>query len=157
MLLSNLKELVRGLVYPTALRLLAGGIALFALATATTLLAARAPDNGSSLSDGPRVSAPRGMRIKVQVLNGTKTSGLAAKATRYLRDRGFDVVEAGTSSTPAERTQILDRSGKHEAARLVALALSVPRAEAIRDTSRYVDVTVILGPDWSPPAGPFGT
>ena len=34
--------------------------------------------------------------IKVEVLNGTRTKGMARRATMYLRERGFDVVGAGT-------------------------------------------------------------
>ena len=98
--------------------------------------------------------APEGTRIKVEVLNGTRTRGLARRATRYLRDRGFDVVATGTASEQRDSTIVLDRSAHPEWAFLVGRAMKA-KVAAQPDTSRYLDVTVILGADWTPPAKPF--
>jgi hypothetical protein len=98
--------------------------------------------------------APVGTRIKVEVLNGTRTKGLARRATQYLRDRGFDVVGSGTSVEPRTTTVVYDRSSHPEWARLVARALNAP-AVILPDSSRYLDVTVILGTNWRPPPLPF--
>jgi hypothetical protein len=98
--------------------------------------------------------APEGTRIKVEVLNGTRTTGLAKRATRYLRDRGFDVVGSGTNSAPRATTVVYDRSSHPEWARLVARALNAT-AVSLPDSSRYLDVTVILGANWRPPPLPF--
>jgi len=98
--------------------------------------------------------APEGTRIKVEVLNGTRTKGLARRATIYLRDRGFDVVGSGTNTEQRATTVVYNRSSHPEWARLVARALN---ATAVNrpDSSRYLDVTVILGADWRPPPLPF--
>lgn len=105
---------------------------------------------------GPRdARAPEGVRIKVQVLNATTTRGLARQATRHLRDRGFDVVEIGTDATRRDSTLVLDRSGHAEWAALVGRALGGARVEQRPDSSRYVDVTVLLGASWRPPAEAF--
>ena len=101
------------------------------------------------------VRAPAGTRIRVQVLNATRTRGLARRATMHLRDRGFDVVEMGTDPTPLDSTIVLDRSGHPEWAQLVARALGGGRVMARPDSSRYLDVTVLLGASWRPPAKPF--
>ena len=98
--------------------------------------------------------APEGTRIKVEVLNGTRTKGLARRATLYLRGRGFDVVGAGTETEARATTIVYDRSSHPEWARLVARALNAPVVNK-PDSSRYLDVTVILGADWRPPALPF--
>ena len=98
--------------------------------------------------------APEGVRIKVEVLNGTKTRGLARRATTYLRDRGFDVVGSGTSVEQQDNTIVLDRSLHPGWARLVGRAMNA-RVASRPDSSRYLDVTVILGNDWRPPALPF--
>ena len=98
--------------------------------------------------------APEGTRIKVEVLNGTRTKGLARRATQYLRGRGFDVVGAGTETEARATTVVYDRSSHPEWARLVARALNAPVVNK-PDSSRYLDVTVILGADWRPPALPF--
>ena len=99
--------------------------------------------------------APDGVRIKVQVLNATKTRGLARRATMHLRDRGFDVVDIGTDPVARDSVLVLDRSGHPEWAKLVARALGGGQVLSRPDTSRYLDVTVLLGGSWRPPAEPF--
>ena len=101
------------------------------------------------------VRAPEGVRVRVQVVNTTKTRGLARRATLYLRDRGFDVVELGSAGPVRDETLVLDRSGHTEWARAVAAALGGAEVEARPDSSRYLDVTVLLGSSWRPPAEPF--
>jgi hypothetical protein len=102
----------------------------------------------------PNVRAPKGIRIKVEVLNATKTKGLARRATSYLRDRGFDVVGSGTETAQRATTVVFDRSKHPDWARLVGKAMRAP-VETRPDSSRYLDVTVILGADWRPPPLPF--
>ena len=101
------------------------------------------------------VTAPPNARVRVEIINATKTRGLARRATRLLRDRGFDVVTYGNSDRAQDSTVVLDRSNHIEWARLVGQALGGARVEARPDTSRYVDVTVVLGVSWRPPPQPF--
>ena len=110
--------------------------------------------SGDSADGLPESMVPPGIRIKVEVLNATSTPGLARKATMFLRDRGFDVVETGNSPEKRKTTLVLDRSSHPEWAKLVALAMS-SKFETRVDTTRYLDVTVLLGNDWHPPALPF--
>jgi LytR cell envelope-related transcriptional attenuator len=110
--------------------------------TGVTLL--RAPDR-----------APDSVRIRVQVLNGTSTRGLARRATMLLRDHGFDVVEMGTVNDSRDTTLVLDLSGHPDWATRVARALGTARIEARPDSSRYLDIAVVLGTTWRPPAEPF--
>ena len=105
-------------------------------------------------AETPQIMVPAGTRIKVEVLNATKVRGLARKATFFLRDRGFDVVSMGTSRLESDSTVVLDRSGHPEWAALVAKALKA-KVETRPDSSRYLDVTVLIGRDWRPPAKPF--
>ena len=107
-----------------------------------------------SASEAPELMVPPGVRIKVEVLNATKVRGLARKATFFLRDRGFDVVSMGTSKEQRSTTLVLDRSGHSDWALLVAKALNA-KVEVRPDSSRYLDITVLLGADWHPPALPF--
>jgi len=138
------------------LALAAGAVAaVFAAAAAWSVIGP-----GSSHGSGPaaplsafrpEVRAPEGTRIRVQVLNATRTRGLARRATRYLRDRGFDVVEVGTAADQRESTLVLDRSGHPEWSALVGRLFGAP-VEARPDSSRYLDVTVLLGASWRAPA-----
>lgn len=105
-------------------------------------------------ADVPR--APEGERIRVQVLNTTRTRGLARRAARLLRSRGFDVVEFGTAGPARDTTLVLDRSGHPAWATAAAEVLGHgARAEARPDSSRYLDVTVLIGVTWRPPAQPL--
>ena len=133
--------MIRRAVAAVAVALAAGGAAL--------LLARPAPTRP------PRVTAPAGTRVRVQILNATPTRGLARRATVFLRDRGFDVVEVGTAPEPRDSTLVIDRSGNAPLAQLVARALGGARVESRVDSSRYLDVTVLVGRDWAPPAEPF--
>ncbi|HUF27680.1 MAG TPA: LytR C-terminal domain-containing protein [Gemmatimonadaceae bacterium] len=103
----------------------------------------------------PRPLVPEGTRIRVEVLNATSTRGLARRAMLYLRDMGFDVVAMGTAREQLDTTLVLDHAGNPEWARLVAEALGGARIEERPDTSRYLDISVLLGASWVPPAHPF--
>lgn len=116
----------------------------------------RSPEGGVTRAapGDPGARAPAGVRVKVEVLNATKRPGLARHAAIYLRDMGFDVVAFGTSRSLQDSTTVLDRSGHAEWAARLGRAM---RARVIErpDTSRYLDATVVLGDDWTPPARPF--
>jgi hypothetical protein len=107
----------------------------------------------------PRVDslrAPVGVRIRVGVVNTTRTRGLARRATQLLRDQGYDVVEMGTGGPLRDSTLVLDRSGNPAWAAKVAKILGpASRAEARPDSSRYLDVTVLLGGLWRAPTEPL--
>ena len=98
--------------------------------------------------------APEGVRIKVEVFNGTRTKGLARRATLFLRDHGFDVVGSGTNTEQRAATVVYDRSGHPDWAARVGRAMNAP-VITLPDSSRYLDVTVVLGANWRPPPLPF--
>ena len=97
------------------------------------------------------VVAPEGVRIRVQVLNGTKVRGLARRATILLRDRGFDVVETGTSAGQTDTTLVLDLSGHPDWAKRVAALFGPARVQSRADSSRYLDIAIVVGSTWRPP------
>jgi hypothetical protein len=142
-------------------------LAIFAVALVTVVLigaawvvhALRSTTTTSTfaavLPPGDLPRAPEGVRIRVQVLNTTGTQGLARRATRLLRDQGFDVVDMGNGSPAQDTTIVLDRSGHPEWAASVAKVLKPATSRTERDSSRYLDVTVLLGRSWRPPPQPF--
>jgi hypothetical protein len=141
------RRLIRRALAGLALLLLAAGVVLVVRRPST-----RAPQAVRQRVDA---EAPAGVRIRVEVLNATRVRGLARRATMHLRDRGFDVVNVGTSREARDSTLVLDRSGHAEWAALVARALGGARVEPAPDSSRYLDVTVLVGATWRPPAEPF--
>jgi hypothetical protein len=121
---------------------------------ATRSIVAGAPAQQKYDEEAFNTRAPDSSRITIEVINATKVRGLGRKATTYLRDRGFDVVFVTTSKVEMKETKVLDRSGHPERAALVAKALHA-RSEPRPDTTRYVDATVLIGYDWTPPPLPF--
>ncbi|HTK48058.1 MAG TPA: LytR C-terminal domain-containing protein [Gemmatimonadaceae bacterium] len=131
-------------------------IALVVLGAAGVMMRVRhAPGPVLAVIGREEVHAPTGARIRVQVLNTTKTRGLARRATQLLRDRGFDVVEIGSVSPTVDTTVVLDLSGHPAWATAVAEVMAPARTRARRDSSRYLDVTVLVGSTWRPPAQPL--
>ncbi|MEP6833645.1 MAG: LytR C-terminal domain-containing protein [Gemmatimonas sp.] len=101
--------------------------------------------------------APKGVRVRVRVVNATEINGLAKRATAVLRDRGFDVVdyEGAKMKTPRATTLVQTHTGHDDWGNRVARVLGTGIIQSSPDTSRYVDVTVTLGLDWKAPAQAF--
>jgi anionic cell wall polymer biosynthesis LytR-Cps2A-Psr (LCP) family protein len=93
----------------------------------------------------------------VEVLNGTRTSGLAAQAATVFESFGYRIVAVDNAAhTDYERTLIVGRRGDPELARRAAEVIrcdqgAAPEADAraIDPSSASVDVTVILGRDFN--------
>jgi hypothetical protein len=98
---------------------------------------------------------PDTVRVKVEVLNATTVRGLARRATFHLRDLGFDVVSSGNSNERLDTTLVLVRSGRMDWGELAAQGLAPARVEVRPDTSRYLDLTILLGTSWRPPPEAF--
>lgn len=128
---------------------LAGGAyAVRARRGISSVVARHAPDSTAR--------APASVRVRVQVINTTRTRGLARRATRVLRDQGFDVVEMITGGPVRDTTLVLDRSGHPAWAATIAKLLGpAARSETRPDSSHYLDVTVLLGGTWRAPAEPL--
>ena len=126
--------------------LMGGGVAMSARRARAARAASIVP---------PELRAPDSVRVRVQVLNGTKTRGLARRATLFLRDRGFDVVETGTVNDARDSTLVLDLSGHPEWAQRIAKIMGHATVESRPDSSRYLDISVVLGSTWRAPAQPF--
>jgi hypothetical protein len=90
--------------------------------------------------------------IQIEVRNGCGEDGIAAEATTYLRQYGFDVVESGNhSSFDIETSMVIDRRGDIESAKRVARALGLEESRVEQDVQPdlYLDASVILGSDYS--------
>jgi hypothetical protein len=134
--------------------LVAGGAAAAWWLTARKPAPPAAP-RSAAISD-TAARAPVATRILVRVVNGTGVRGLARRATTVLRDFGYDVVEYDSERDATRATtQIVVHTGHREWATRVQRALGTGALEERPDSLRYVDLTVILGRDWQPPAEPF--
>ena len=105
---------------------------------------------GEEAAPAPVAELPAGERVRVEVLNAAGIPGMARAATDRLRDAGFDVVYFGNNRGFApESSLVLDRVGKPAVAQQVARAIDIPRVDSRPDTTLYLEVTVVLGKDWS--------
>lgn len=131
-------------------------LAVAALGYAGWRLAAARPASDAAVLPA-RVAriVPDSLRITVEVLNGTNIRGLARRGMFVLRDLGFDVVGTGNASEPADTTTVYVRSGRMDWGELAAQGLGGARVIARPDSSRYLDLTVVLGRTWRPPAEAF--
>lgn len=130
-------------------------MALFALGLAVmVMLYAFVTRSVGVRSDPARASNPAelvGDIIQVEVRNGCGVDHLAARLTRFLRDRGFDVVEVGDhTSFDVQHSMVIDRVGDLKTAKRVAAALNIPEERVIQEIrpTLYLDASVIVGHDY---------
>lgn len=90
-------------------------------------------------------------RIMVEVLNASGRGGAARSASRALRRRGLDVVNTGNAAA-VDSTLVLVRRGDRAAGEQVREALGIGQLRMATDSTRHVDVSVLLGPDYVGPA-----
>lgn len=87
-------------------------------------------------------------QIKVRVLNGTSTPGLAQRVGDQLTARGYSVLKIGTSPTKPSRTELLYGTGAdQQAAALAQMATGGTPAASSSVTSGVVDL--VIGPDFT--------
>lgn len=87
--------------------------------------------------------------IKVEVLNGSNMDGIAAKVAMDLKQKNFNVVRIGNfNGVRYSKTKAIDRSTKGYS-REVAKALGNIQTDKDVDKTSKVDVTIIVGDDFS--------
>ncbi len=94
--------------------------------------------------------------ITAEVWNASGKSGIARDTTRYLRERNVDVVRYGNYGVRRTHTQVISRRGDRtaeQAAREIAVMLGCRNISTDIDTSRMVDINVVIGEDFNPPWG----
>lgn len=132
-----------------------GGWSWYASRT-STVSAESSGTIGISAENDSSARAPLGVRIRVRVVNTTRVDGLAKRATAVLRDRGYDVVDyEGDLRKQLDSTLVLTHTGHSDWSDRIVRALGAGKTELRPDTSRYLDVTVMLGSDWKAPTQPF--
>lgn len=103
-----------------------------------------------ALSPDEPASEWQGRRIRVEVLNGAGVDQLARRATDRLRAQGFDVVYYGNAEEfDRDSSVVIARVESPQPARRVADALGLHRVERQLDRDLSLDVTVVLGKDWT--------
>lgn len=105
---------------------------------------------GDSTQTHP-IPGDRGPAITVEVLNANGRAGDARIATRLLRQAGIDVVYFGNAGENAlDSTRIIVRRGAEKVGARVRAALGQGRVEVQLDSTKLLDVSVLLGLDFHP-------
>ncbi len=106
----------------------------------------------SAEQSAEEVVDPSVFQIQVEVLNGCGERGIGQLAMRFLRDKGFDVVNIDNADHFEYReTIVLDRrgtDGPSKAARAVGGALGTYNVLLQSNEDRMVDVSVVIGKDY---------
>jgi hypothetical protein len=88
--------------------------------------------------------------IRIQVLNGCGTEGVAEEVASCLRDAGFDIVGTGNADAfDYENTLVIDRCGSTHKAIKVGKALQCDKVMVQRIPAPASDVAVVVGSDWA--------
>ena len=102
----------------------------------------------------PPIPGDRGSAITVEVLNANGRPRDARVGTRLLRRQGIDVVYFGNAPPDAgtlDSTRIVVRRGSAKVGEQVRAALGLGKVEIDLDSSKLLDVSVLLGADFAPP------
>jgi hypothetical protein len=128
--------------------------------TITTLSPTSTPPKSPTSSPSTAASSspsskPRVKGVTVQVLNGTSTTGLASIVSGQLKKDGYSVRVPGNVKN-ADRTTIYFQDGFKPEAEFLKQQ-HFPEAVLAPAPSTFpadVDITVVLGPDFSPSPSP---
>jgi LCP family protein required for cell wall assembly len=113
---------------------------------ASNLFAAVRSDNQVQAPAKAKQASVPPAQIKVRVLNGTGTPGLAQRVGDQLTARGYSVVGVGTSPAKPAQTELRYGTGAdQQAASLAQVAGGKPAADA---SAASGVVNLILGADW---------
>lgn len=94
-----------------------------------------------------------GEDTNIAILNGSGDDEIAAQAREYLESQGFQVTSIKTRAEPAEKTMLVDYSGKPHTVRFLLTGLGLTLGELenrFTEESPDGDVLLILGRDWRP-------
>ena len=94
----------------------------------------------------------------VEVLNNTRTPGLASKAAQYLQGEGIQRVTYGNATNEYSdgETFIIDYSGKSYTCEFIASKLGIPKSKIKKSNDIFdsFDLRVVIGKDVTLPATP---
>lgn len=119
--------------------------------------ASATPSSSASASESatptPTESAPALVTpadsVRVIVLNGTSTTGLARKAANQLAKLGYNITSVGTADTKVTATEVRYNSKFKAGAQ--SLAYSAHTNILSKDNTLTKSVVLVVGPDWEKP------
>jgi LCP family protein required for cell wall assembly len=110
---------------------------------------AAGPTTTTPPTTGTAPSSVKPADVKLRVLNGVGTPGAAAKAATTLTSAGYVVADKGDAPALAPKTTITYGTGKLARAELIQSTLLTPGQLREDPTLKSVDVTLLLGADYT--------
>ena len=117
------------------------------------------PTTSPSVVDSPTRDVAEPLppnEIKVQVLNGTEVSGLAADTAEILEQAEYDIVTIEDAEAPYEQTTIFHVPKRKIDAQLLRDAYFPTALLEVADEDTQADITVIIGSDYVDAQGAGG-
>jgi hypothetical protein len=111
---------------------------------------------GGESNQARPIPGDKGPAITVEVLNANGRAGDARIGTRLLRRAGIDVVYFGNAPQAGlDSTRIIVRRGAAKVGERVRSSLGTGRVEVQLDSTRLLDVSVLLGVDFTAAGAPL--
>lgn len=91
-------------------------------------------------------------KAKIEVQNGSKTSGLGSKLAQSLQDDGYEIAGISTAKEKTASTVIYDLSGgeKKNTIAFLKTKLNAPVISKAKTKNDIGDITIIIGDDYQP-------
>lgn len=89
--------------------------------------------------------------IQVDIVNAAGMPGAGRQTMTYLRERGFDVVDISSATSPRAQSAVIDRLGDRTSALAIARVLGIADTLVISDidSMMFIRASVILGKDYA--------
>lgn len=104
--------------------------------------------NTSTLVDTQKVVDDNKDDIKIEILNSTKTTGLASTLKTELQKKGYEIAKIGdTNDLTYSYSRVIDRRGNLKHLELVAKETGITIVDSDINPSYDFDITIIIGND----------
>ncbi|MDD5491802.1 MAG: LCP family protein [bacterium] len=100
------------------------------------------------LREDPVVTDNVATNIRVELWNATRNREAVEEVTKYLRQKGIDVLSWGYFERTLARTKIIDRTGNVNAAHYLGKILHCDEIETSLGDSSLTQAVIIIGEDW---------
>lgn len=105
-------------------------------------------DKNTSTNETSKSTSVKSSSIKIELLNGSGDSALLNKATKALKNKGYNVYKTGTTSSTAKTTIVNKKSATTDITSDIKDILGVGSISNSTSSSSTVDITIVLGKDY---------
>lgn len=100
------------------------------------------------LREDPVQTDNAGTNIRVEIWNATRNRRAVEEVTKYLRQKGVDVLTWGYYERTLVHTKIIDRTGNIDSAHHLSKLLRCDEVETSLSDSSLIQAVIIIGEDW---------